>query len=255
MQTAEEVREEILAWLTTAELSFRLYTHAHADTIDDCVRMPFINDGVTICKNVFLCNRQQTRYYLLLLRPHTPFRTAVVSKSLGVSRLSFAPEAALHDYNIPLMLNHTVVDIQGRERLTGVTVAKVDEHRKPIPGTETHFDCDTLLLSVGLIPENELSKQAGVPLSSATQGAVVDDTLQTEIPGIFACGNVLHGGCGGRADTEKADVPGIGKPLGCGRKRGGHNQLIGFHQNGDVVVQHFLDHHIRRVHVGNDTAG
>ena len=98
----------------------------------------------------------------------------------------------LHDYNIPLMLNHTVVDIQGRERLTGVTVAKVDEHRQPIPGTETHFDCDTLLLSVGLIPENELSKQAGVPLSSATQGAVVDDTLQTEIPGIFACGNVLH---------------------------------------------------------------
>ena len=98
----------------------------------------------------------------------------------------------LHDYNIPLMLNHTVVDIQGRERLTGVTVAQVDERRQPIPGTETQFDCDTLLLSVGLIPENELSKQAGVPLSPATQGAVVDDTLQTEIPGIFACGNVLH---------------------------------------------------------------
>ena len=97
MQTAEEVREEILAWLTTAKLSFRLYTHARADTIDDCVRMPFIHDGITICKNVFLCNRQQTRYYLLLLRPHTPFRTAVVSKSLGVSRLSFAPEAALHE--------------------------------------------------------------------------------------------------------------------------------------------------------------
>jgi len=98
----------------------------------------------------------------------------------------------LHDYDIPLLLNHTVVDIQGRERLTGVTVAKVDEHRQPIAGTETHYDCDTLLLSVGLIPENELTKQAGVTLSPATQGAVVDDSLQTDISGIFACGNVLH---------------------------------------------------------------
>jgi NADPH-dependent 2,4-dienoyl-CoA reductase/sulfur reductase-like enzyme len=98
----------------------------------------------------------------------------------------------LHDYDIPLMLNHTVVDIQGRERLTGVTVAEVDSRRQPIAGTETHFDCDTLLLSVGLIPENELTKQAGVTLSLATQGAVVDDSLQTDRPGIFACGNVLH---------------------------------------------------------------
>lgn len=98
----------------------------------------------------------------------------------------------LHDYDIPLLLNHTVVDIQGRERLTGVTVAKVDENRQPIAGTEMQFDCDTLLLSVGLIPENELSKLAGVALSPATQGAVVDDLLQTNQPGIFACGNVLH---------------------------------------------------------------
>ena len=98
----------------------------------------------------------------------------------------------LQDYGIPLYLSHTVVDIHGRERLTGVTVAKVDENRKPIPGTEMEFDCDTLLLSVGLIPENELSAGAGVELSPVTSGAVVTDSLETSVPGIFACGNVLH---------------------------------------------------------------
>jgi len=98
----------------------------------------------------------------------------------------------LQDYNIPLYLSHTVIDIQGRERLTGVTVAKVDENRRPIPGTEMQFDCDTLLLSVGLIPENELSAGAGVALSPVTSGAVVSDTLETSVPGVFACGNVLH---------------------------------------------------------------
>lgn len=98
----------------------------------------------------------------------------------------------LNDYDIPLYLSHTVIDIQGKERLSGVTVAEVDERRQPIPGTEIHFDCDTLLLSVGLIPENELSIGAGVQLSPLTQGAVVDDQLQTSVPGIFACGNVLH---------------------------------------------------------------
>ena len=98
----------------------------------------------------------------------------------------------LQDYGIPLYLSHTVVDIHGRERLTGVTVAKVDENRKPIPGTEMEFDCDTLLLSVGLIPENELSVGAGVQLSPVTSGAVVTDSLETSVPGIFACGNVLH---------------------------------------------------------------
>lgn len=98
----------------------------------------------------------------------------------------------LEDYDIPLYLSHTVVDIQGKERLRGVTVAKVDENRKPIPGTEIRFDCDTLLLSVGLIPENELSLGAGVKLSGVTGGAEVDEDLQTEVPGIFACGNVLH---------------------------------------------------------------
>ena len=98
----------------------------------------------------------------------------------------------LQDYGIPLYLSHTVIDIHGRERLTGVTVAQVDESRRPIPGTEMAFACDTLLLSVGLIPENELSAGAGVELSPVTGGAVVSDTLETSVPGVFACGNVLH---------------------------------------------------------------
>ena len=98
----------------------------------------------------------------------------------------------LDDFGIPLLLSHTVVDIQGRERVTGVTLAQVDESRRPIPGTEKHYDCDTLLLSVGLIPENELSRGAGVALSPVTSGPVVDESLETSVPGVFACGNVLH---------------------------------------------------------------
>lgn len=98
----------------------------------------------------------------------------------------------LEDYDIPLYLSHTVVDIKGKERLSGVTVVKVDENRKPIPGTEFDLECDTLLLSVGLIPENELSLGAGVSLSNITGGAIVDNNLQTNVEGIFACGNVLH---------------------------------------------------------------
>lgn len=98
----------------------------------------------------------------------------------------------LDDFGIPLKLSHTVVDIQGRERLTGVTLAQVDENRRPISGTEEHYECDTLLLSCGLIPENELSRGAGVEISPVTNGPVVDESLETSIPGIFACGNVLH---------------------------------------------------------------
>jgi len=99
----------------------------------------------------------------------------------------------LDDYDIPLLLNHTIVDIAGREHLEGVTVAAVDEKTlKPIPGTEQYFECDTLLLSVGLIPENELTTMAGVQISLATNGAEVDENLQTSVKGIFSCGNVLH---------------------------------------------------------------
>ena len=98
----------------------------------------------------------------------------------------------LDDFNIPLHLSHTVVKIHGKKRVTGITIAKVGDDRKPISGTEEYFDCDTLLLSVGLLPENELSKSAGVELSSITGGPLVDDKLTTSVEGIFACGNVLH---------------------------------------------------------------
>ena len=98
----------------------------------------------------------------------------------------------LEDFDIPLYLSTTVVDIHGRERLEGVTLARVDENRRPIPGTEQDIPCDTLLLSVGLLPENELSSAAGVRLSGVTGGPEVTDRLATSIPGVFACGNVLH---------------------------------------------------------------
>ena len=98
----------------------------------------------------------------------------------------------LNDFNIPLKLSHTVVNIEGKERVSGVTIAAVDEHNKPIPGTEEHYDCDTLLLSCGLIPENELSRGMGVSISRVTNGPDVNESLETSIPGVFAAGNVLH---------------------------------------------------------------
>ena len=98
----------------------------------------------------------------------------------------------LDDYQIPLKLSHTVVDIQGRNRVEGVTLAAVDENRKPIPGTEEQIPCDTLLLSVGLIPENELSNKINVKMEKVTNGPIVNESLETSVEGVFACGNVLH---------------------------------------------------------------
>ena len=98
----------------------------------------------------------------------------------------------LNDFDIPLKLSHTVVDIEGKERVSGVTIAAVDEHNKPIPGTEEHYDCDTLLLSCGLIPENELTRGMGAEISRVTSGPVVNESLETSVPGVFAAGNVLH---------------------------------------------------------------
>jgi NADPH-dependent 2,4-dienoyl-CoA reductase/sulfur reductase-like enzyme len=98
----------------------------------------------------------------------------------------------LEDFQIPLFLSHTVVDIRGKDRLEEIVIAQVDEKRCPIPGTEKTFAVDTLLLSVGLIPENSLSEEAGIPLHPRTKGPLVDETLQTQLPGVFACGNVLH---------------------------------------------------------------
>jgi NADPH-dependent 2,4-dienoyl-CoA reductase/sulfur reductase-like enzyme len=98
----------------------------------------------------------------------------------------------LDDYDIPLYLSHTITNIEGLDRLEGVTIAKVDDKRQPIPGTEIHYECDTLLLSVGLIPENELSKTAGIQLDSITGGPIVNESMETTVPGIFACGNVVQ---------------------------------------------------------------
>ena len=98
----------------------------------------------------------------------------------------------LEDFGIPLKLSHTVIDIDGKERVKGVTLAQVDEYKKPVPGTEEYISCDTLLLSVGLIPENELSSRLGVQMAPATNGPCVNESLETSVPGVFACGNVLH---------------------------------------------------------------
>ncbi len=101
-------------------------------------------------------------------------------------------EQCLNDFSIPLKLSHTVTEIHGNERLTGVTIATVDNNRQPIPGTEEYIACDTLLLSVGLIPENELTRDAGISIDRVTSGAITDQDRQTDHEGIFACGNVLH---------------------------------------------------------------
>jgi NADPH-dependent 2,4-dienoyl-CoA reductase/sulfur reductase-like enzyme len=101
-------------------------------------------------------------------------------------------QQCLIDYEIPLLLSHTVTEIEGRNRVESVTISPVDENLEPIKGKEKRIACDTLLLSIGLIPENDLSKTCGVELSSVTGGAVVDENLETSMPGVFACGNVLH---------------------------------------------------------------
>jgi thioredoxin reductase len=98
----------------------------------------------------------------------------------------------LNDFDIPLYLSHTIIDIEGKNRVEGVTIAQVGADRKPIPNTEIHFDCDTVLLSVGLIPENELTKTADITIDSRTNGAVVFENMETSQEGIFACGNVVH---------------------------------------------------------------
>ncbi len=117
---------------------------------------------------------------------------AVVEKMPYSNGLARNVTQCLEDYNIPLLLSHTVVNMEGKERLKNVTIAKVDDKGEPIRGTLKKIDCDTLILSVGLIPENELSKDAGIELDEVTQGAVVDENLQTSIEGVFACGNVLQ---------------------------------------------------------------
>ena len=116
----------------------------------------------------------------------------------------------LNDFDIPLKLSHTITEIHGKDRVTGVTVCAVDERRNPIPETAEYIECDTVLLSVGLIPENELSKSASVALDPVTSGAVVNEFRETNIPGIFACGNVLHVHDLVDYVSEEAELAGIG---------------------------------------------
>ena len=113
----------------------------------------------------------------------------IMKKSSGLMRNVVQ---CLNDYDIPLLLSHTVTDVEGRDHVTGVKVSKVDDNLKPIPGTEIHYDCDTLVLSCGLIPENELTKKAGVEMDPKTRGPKVDAKMATSVPGIFAGGNVVR---------------------------------------------------------------
>jgi thioredoxin reductase len=112
----------------------------------------------------------------------------IMKKSSGLMRNVVQ---CLNDYDIPLLLSHTVTNVEGREHVTGVTVAKVDDSLQPIPGTEIHYDCDTLVLSCGLIPENEITKKAGIAMDEKTRGPKVDAKMATSVPGVFAGGNVV----------------------------------------------------------------
>ena len=113
----------------------------------------------------------------------------IMPKSGGLTRNIVQ---CLEDYGIPLKLNHTVIDIKGKDHIEGVTLAQVDENKEPVPGTQEAYRCDTMLLSVGLIPENELTRGLGARMDEKTHGPVVDERLQTTVAGVFACGNVLH---------------------------------------------------------------
>ncbi len=130
-------------------------------------------------------------------------------------------EQCLNDFSIPLMLSHTVVEIHGKDRVEGVTIAKVDENRRPIPETRKYIECDTLLLSVGLLPENELTKAAGISLDRITNGAVVDQNRQTDIEGVYSCGNVLHVHDLVDFVSEEAEIAGRAAAEFLNGKRGG----------------------------------
>ena len=150
-------------------------------------------DGLNVGKNVVILGSgdigliMARRFTLEGAKVHCV--AEIMPKSGGLQRNI---TQCLDDFEIPLLLKHTVTCIEGSERITGVVISEVDDSLKPIPGTETHYDCDTLLLSVGLIPENELTVMAGAEMDPKTKGPVVSDELMTGVPGIFACGNVLH---------------------------------------------------------------
>ena len=138
----------------------------------------------------------------------------------------------LEDFDIPLYLSTTVYEIHGKGRLEGVTVAQVDENRNVIEETKRYIPCDTLLLSVGLIPENELTRAAGIPLDPVTNGAVVDENCQTKVPGIFACGNVLQVHDLVDYVSEEAERAGVGAAAYISGKRAGGNAVATKPSNG-----------------------
>ena len=148
----------------------------------------------------------------------------------------------LDDYGIPLKLSHTVTEIHGKERVTGVTISAVDENLKPVPGTEEFYSCDTLLLSVGLIPENELSTGAGVALSRVTNGPVVNESLETNVPGIFACGNVLH-------DYVSEEAAAAGRAAAVYLQQGEQREDKAIHINASGGVRYTVPSIIRPAHM------
>ena len=153
----------------------------------------------------------------------------------------------LDDYGIPLKLSHTVTEIHGKERVTGVTISAVDENLKPIPGTEEFYSCDTLLLSVGLIPENELSTGAGVALSRVTNGPVVNESLETNVPGIFACGNVLH--VHDLVDYVSEEAAAAGRAAAVYLQQGEQRENKAIHINASGGVRYTVPSVIRPAHM------
>lgn len=140
----------------------------------------------------------------------------------------------LQDYNIPLYLSHTIIDIQGKDRVEKAIVAKVDENRRPIPGTEMEFDCDTILLSVGLIPENEITRGAGITIDRRTNGAIVFENMETQAEGIFACGNVVHvHDLVDYVTAESSRAGAAAAEYACGKRRDGRIIEV---SNGDGVT-------------------
>ena len=155
----------------------------------------------------------------------------------------------LEDYNIPLKLSHTVVNIHGKERVEGVTLAQVDENLQPIKETEEYIPCDTLLLSVGLIPENELSLEMGIEMGKVTNGPIVDESLETNVEGVFACGNVLH--VHDLVDFVSSEAETAGKNAALyvnGRKAKEKMHLIPIHQ--EEGVRYTVPAHIHLENMG-----
>jgi len=209
------------------------------------VAQNFINlKGYMVCKNVVILGSGDVG---LIMARRLTLEGAMV---LGVVEILPFPGGlrrnivqCLEDFDIPLLLNHTVIDIEGDKRVKSVKIAEVDENRNVICCTEREIECDTLLLSVGLIPENELSKKAGVEIDSATNGAVVNENLETSVSGIFACGNVLHVHDVVDFATIEAENAGVNAAGYVKKKHAPNKEKIKVHPGQGIlyVVPHFIN--------------